>query len=373
MNNPHKDQTAMILALDRLADPISDSEGLRLTLIDAHSGSDLPDLTANCLLEYTRSQAGRSASSTVFTGQISEKLSVLKRWRLGASLAIRSCRAVKRSDTAVVFVSSPTSAILVLFPALLAGCFYHKRIIARVGGERLLRLTVWRRWFLKSILGRAGRVVTYTDREGMILARLGIKSSVLAPVFPAVTPRPLQPIQPHLIFSLQTWNEVEVAQVIGAHALVKQKYPRATLSVAAPARLHGRIRALAQGERTPIGHAVTLVTPDRRSGLFALGDVCICSYGDSGAPIDLLLSWQYGIPAIAPEFSSAAASIRDGENGLLFKALHRSALADRILEIVENPRLVAELSRSGIAEAGRFTWEAVEPQWRRLLAMQDTA
>lgn len=359
MNNAPIGHTAITLTTDRSTDLVTAVIPLRLAVLDTRSAGDLPDQTAEYLLAYAQSDTGRKALQVIFTG------------RFLTSSLVRFFGVIRRTDAVVVFVSSLVSAVVVLCPTLILGRFYNKQIIAHVSGEQLMQSARWFRWLLKPLLGRVDHLITSTDREGMTLARLGLKSSVLGPVLPDVASRSIQAVQPHLILTVRGYNEVEMAQVIGAHALVKQKYPRATLSIAAPKRFHRRIRALAQSERIPASHAVAIVPDNRQNELLELGDVCICSHSDSGAPVDLLLGWRYGLPAIASEFSAAAGLIRDRENGLLFAALHRSSLADRILELIEDPRLVARLSAHGIAEAERYSWPAAEPQWRRLLALPE--
>ncbi|MBI5266187.1 MAG: glycosyltransferase family 4 protein [candidate division Zixibacteria bacterium] len=359
MNNPLTGHTAATLTAALPSNAAAVDASRRLTLMDARSNSDVPDLTAECLSRHAQSDAGRKSLEVVFTG------------RFSISSLFGFFGAIRRSDTAVIFLSNLISALVILFPALVFGRFYHKRIIAHVGGQCLMQSTSWHRRLLKPLLARVDHLATSTDRSAMALARLGLKATVVGPVLPEVAARSIQAVQPHLILTVRDYNEVEMAQVIGAHALVKQKYPRAILSIVAPKKFHRRIRTLAQSERHSAAHAVALVPEDRQSELLEQGDVCICSHSDSGAPVDLLLCWRYGLPAIASDFSAAAELIRDHENGLVFTALHPSSLADRIIELIEDPRLAARLSANGIAEAKRYSWTAVEPHWRRLLALPD--
>lgn len=322
----------------------------------AASPADLDQYRALCI-----SKSDRSAKHPRIVNELWPYPSMVARFWLHAD----------RCNAVLAIVPDRTMALLSLVPILIASKFYHVRTIVRVGGGARAGKSPWYRLCMRWILKTVDQVVTCSDREAMILTRLGIDTAVISPILPDRPHRTAQPIQPHLVHLMTTWSESEITHILGALGIVKQKYPRAALSIAAPRKLHGRVRDLARIESKSAEHAITLATEEHLDELLAAGDLCICAFADSDFPIDLRLAWQRGVPVLAPEFGNAAALIRDHENGILFSALNRSSLADRIIEIVESSALADRMSNAGLAEAERYAWEAVWPQWRRILGVPD--
>lgn len=367
-HRPFHDHATVAIPPAQLSAALPSNNALtRLAILDVRSESHFIDTTADRLVAYPRVSEGRATLKTVFSGRIDRRSSLIMKWFRSLSLVARLWMESGRLDVAVIFVADLTSVLLVLFPSLVAGGVYQVRVIAHVSGELLTCPTAWRRALLKAVLHRATKVISESDREAMILARWGLVSDVIPPALPIAGPRSAEPIQPSIVYHVQSREEIEVARVIGAFVIVKQKYPRAELSIAVPTRLYRNISTIIDGESRSAAHAVSLVDENRWDELLSRGDICICSGCDLPASTDLLRAWQYGIPVLAPRFSDAATRIRDRESGLVFSTIHRSSLADRIFEVIENPAFSSKLAANGVAESVRYTWDAVEPKWRSVL------
>ena len=66
-----------------------------------------------------------------------------------------------------------------------------------------------------------------------------------------------------------------------------------------------------------------------------------------------------GLPVVATDNRGHGTIIRDGENGFLVRIGESGKMAQRVLEIAENPRLRERLSH---ADVSRYSAEAVSRQ-----------
>ncbi|MDQ4077286.1 MAG: glycosyltransferase [Chloroflexota bacterium] len=69
-----------------------------------------------------------------------------------------------------------------------------------------------------------------------------------------------------------------------------------------------------------------------------------------------------GTPVIASEVGGLTYTINDGENGFLISPKRPDLLADKVLQLLENPQLRRRMGRLGTERAIRFGWPAVADQ-----------
>ena len=70
-----------------------------------------------------------------------------------------------------------------------------------------------------------------------------------------------------------------------------------------------------------------------------------------------------GLPVLAAADSGQTGFIDDRCNGLIFRWNDPGALADRVIEMIETPELVSELSAMGRATADAHRWSKVSRRW----------
>ena len=58
--------------------------------------------------------------------------------------------------------------------------------------------------------------------------------------------------------------------------------------------------------------------------------------------------------------------VRDGVSALITAAGDHVAVADAIIELVENPELTGKLSRQGVGEARKYSWVRMRQDWVNL-------
>ena len=74
-----------------------------------------------------------------------------------------------------------------------------------------------------------------------------------------------------------------------------------------------------------------------------------------------------GLPVVAFDCPYGPAEIiTDGVDGFLIKNRDMHAFADKVCQLIENPRLRAEMGQRAIASSQRFSPEKIMPMWKQL-------
>mgnify|MGYP004498508895 CR=1 FL=1 len=104
------------------------------------------------------------------------------------------------------------------------------------------------------------------------------------------------------------------------------------------------------------------------SELMSRADVFANSSHYEGLPIAVLEALSSGLPIVATDVPGNGDLIRDGANGLLVPPSDPQALADRLMQVIEDDALYASLSAGAIGAASRFTIGACAEQHLELYA-----
>jgi glycosyltransferase involved in cell wall biosynthesis len=270
----------------------------------------------------------------------------------------------------VHLVLSPTQSIpRQAFVPILAACFYRRHMIvdwrhrfAELQFESADRLTL-------GLLRRAARVLVATDSMAASLRRRGVQARSLRPAIDhdRLSKRTLDCVQPHILASLAVEGDGFSSPVgwrclIQGFQLVKDKYPRAELTVLVDGLTSAQIATSRQ--QLPAGVALECASDDQIvTECFARAD-CFVNPAAIGNPVgSVVTALAIGLPVLSTNSGSIPEIISDGVNGLLFRSDQPSALADRVIQLVESPELVASLSIGAKKNAAAFAWPAASKSW----------
>jgi glycosyltransferase involved in cell wall biosynthesis len=106
---------------------------------------------------------------------------------------------------------------------------------------------------------------------------------------------------------------------------------------------------------------------DKRNLLAAMTLLALPSRTDSFG-IVLLEAWTYAKPVIVAQAGGLPAVVDDGENGRLVPFGDVKALADAIIEILENPETAQAWGKNGQQQTAKFTWDSVYEPFREKMA-----
>jgi hypothetical protein len=253
------------------------------------------------------------------------------------------------------------------FPVLVAAKINHRRVV----GLFEFSSNLWQQPFLSRIvydlLRGADGLVSPTEWQAAALHRIGLRATVIPPVQSAAVGAPFSSVQPHIGLWLSKESRTELGRILQSFHLVKQKYPRAELTIFAAGNLTEFIESAISESGMHLGAGVHHDIIDRPTQL-QQWDTAICLGADSAFPADLLAAWRVGAPVLVPAYSLVSSMVRDRYNGLIYSSYGAGSLADTIVELIENPSLVQQLSTQGLKESDAFDWPALRQRWWSVLA-----
>jgi glycosyltransferase involved in cell wall biosynthesis len=109
--------------------------------------------------------------------------------------------------------------------------------------------------------------------------------------------------------------------------------------------------------------------PRAQEALSRIGLLVLCSDAE-GLPLTVIEGMAAGVPVVGTDVAGIRDVVRDGETGLLVPARSPERLSEAIRRVVEDRGLRGRLVSGAMEDVrGRFTWDAVVPQYRKLLGI----
>lgn len=84
-------------------------------------------------------------------------------------------------------------------------------------------------------------------------------------------------------------------------------------------------------------------------------------------PLSVLEAMKTGLIVVSVDVGGVPEIIEDGKNGFLVQTGDDHAMAEKILSVLKNPSIAAEISRAAVKTADGFSWTAVRGAWLELL------
>ncbi|QLY27715.1 glycosyltransferase family 4 protein [Nocardia huaxiensis] len=178
---------------------------------------------------------------------------------------------------------------------------------------------------------------------------------------------PSGPTEQRLLFAGVLTERKNLEGLLHAFSLAVQQVPKARLIVAGPQPNAGYARAI-RARATELGldehvEFVGLVDNDRLREEIALARAVVMFSHEETSPTILAQAMAAGKPVLSSRVGGIPEMITDGENGYLVEPQDAGALAQRMVTVLENPELAAELGARGHAMAReKFEPDAVARQ-----------
>jgi glycosyltransferase involved in cell wall biosynthesis len=302
-------------------------------------------------------------------------LARLRRWpyvRTGLNEAIYAGTLARLARVDVVHVFSAAYWSFLLGPALAiaAGRALGKRVILNYhSGEADDHLRHWgvrvHPW-----LRAAHEIVVPSEYLREVFARHGYRTRVVANVVDLRRFRYRERIQlaPRLLSTrnLEAYYRVDVT--LEAFALVRERYPDATLTIAGTGSLEPALRRRAQELGMRGIRFAGRVEPEHLPRLCDTADIFVNASVVDNQPVSVLEAFAAGLPVVSTPTGDLANLVRDRETGLVVPTLDPDAAAKAVLALLERPDLAREIARRGREEVGRFTWPRVRDSWADVYA-----
>jgi glycosyltransferase involved in cell wall biosynthesis len=284
---------------------------------------------------------------------------------LNQALYLPSLAALRRADTVHVFSASYWSFLLAPLPAMLAGKLFGKRVILNYhSGEAEDHLARWG-LLVHPWLKLADEIVVPSVYLQRVFARHGYAARVIVNVVDTTRfrYRDRMPLRPRLLSTRNFEAHYRVEVVLRAFALLRQRCPDATLTVAGVGSEEGRLRRLA-AELAPEAIRFTgRVEPARMPALLDAADLFVNASVVDNQPLSILEAMAAGLPVVSTATGDIAAMVRDGETGLTVPRDDPAAMAEAVAALLDDPDRALRLARRAHEEVERHTWARVSEEW----------
>ncbi len=270
-----------------------------------------------------------------------------------------------------VMANSGWSWHLFAAPAIWIARLRGKPVVVNYrGGEADGFLGRARRWVAPS-LERADAVIVPSGFLEVVFGKHGFTTQVVPNIVNlerfASDREPPTGAGPRLLVARNLEPIYDNATALHTLALVRERYPDATLVIAGSGPLRAGLEQLAAD--LGIAQAVTFtgrVDNAAMAALYRNADVMLNPSLVDNMPNSVLESLACGVPVVSTNVGGVPYLVDDGRTALLVPPQTPRAMADAVLRLAAEPALAASLREAGLRQVQQYTWASVRP---RLLAV----
>ncbi len=283
----------------------------------------------------------------------------------------------RRADVLHVFAATGPSFFMHPVPALLVAKSFGKKTILNFhdgrAGSYLARWPGFAAW-----VSRFNEVVTPSEYLVEVFAHHGVRARSIVNQIDVEKfafrkrPKPC-PVFLHNRALEPLYN---VACTLRAFALIQQRYPAASLTVAHDGPLRGELERLAQELGLRNVRFLGFISGDDTLRVLQEADIYLTSPDIDNMPVSLLECFAAGLPVVATRAGGIPWMVEDGRTGLLVDCGDYEALARAAMRLIEEPDLCLRLTEAARAECSKYGWVTAGQAWLksyRELANRETA
>ena len=278
-----------------------------------------------------------------------------------------SMRRLVDCDVVHLFTASYWSFLLTAVPALLAARTLRKRSVVHYhSGEAEEHLGRWG-MLVHPWLRLADAVVVPSLYLREVFAVHGYHTRHIPNIIETdrFRFRPRMPLQPRFVSTRNLEPGYRVDVTIRAFALLRERYPDATLLVAGRGSEEDRLRALAS-EVGPQGiRFLGALDRSHMPQLLERGDILLNASVIDNQPVSILEAFAAGLLVVTTVPGDLRHMVRDGETGRIVPPANPKAMAQAAAALLEDPERAARIAARARREAGRHSWGAVRDAWMK--------
>lgn len=331
-------------------------------------------IQARALLDGLRGE-GYEASFIPINPAFPRRLRWLRRYPylrtlVNQTLYLPSLLRLRHADVAHVFSASYWSFLLAPVPAILAARALGKRIVLHYhSGEAEDHLARWGA-LVHPWLRLVDQLVVPSEYLKKVFAGHGYQAHVIPNLvdLSRFRYRDRMPLRPRLLSTRNLDPYYCVDNTLEAFALVKCRYPDATLDVAGYGREEGRLRRLAASLESDGIRFLGRIEPDALPGLCNEADIFVNSSVVDNQPVSILEAFAAGLPVVSTWTGDIRTMVHNGETGLLVPPGDPAATAKAITSLLEDPDQAVLIARRAREEAARYTWLRAREEWAAVYA-----
>ncbi|MBK7235687.1 MAG: glycosyltransferase family 4 protein [Sterolibacteriaceae bacterium] len=275
--------------------------------------------------------------------------------------------ALRYCDVVHVFSASYFSFVLAATPAIYFARYLRKPVILNYhSGEAEDHLARWPS--AVRTLRLADRIVVPSGYLVHVFERFGLQAQTVfnAIDLSAFEFRARANPRPAFLVNRNFEMHYNVACVLRAFALIQRKRPDALLTVAGDGPQRDYLQGLASELSLRNTRFVGRVQPQHMPEMYDEHDIWLNGSDVDNMPLSILEAYACGLAVVSTNPGGIPYIVEDDRTGRLVARGDAEAIADRALELIGDPAFFADLTRNGLAECAKYTWESVRSGWMTL-------
>ncbi len=225
---------------------------------------------------------------------------------------------------------------------------------------------------VKASLRQAAALIVPSGFLQQVFKPFGVQAGIVPNVVDLARYRPrdaarVQSGEPHLIVTRNLEAIYDNASALRALALVRQRHPRARLTVAGSgpelASLQQLARELGIAEAV---HFAGRLEREAMAGLYRDATLMLNPSLTDNTPNSVLEALASGVPVVSSDVGGVPHLVSHERTALLVPPRQPEALAAAVLRLLEDEGLRRRLSAAGLQEVQRYTWAQVAPLLARV-------
>jgi glycosyltransferase involved in cell wall biosynthesis len=277
---------------------------------------------------------------------------------------LRLLVAAARNDVIHVFTAAYYGFLLWCAPAVCIGRLYRKKVMLHYhDGQCEDHLRNWRT--ARPVLRMAHQIVAPTYFIVDVMKKFGFDAQCIFNVIAVDQFHYRQREQLRPVFMTNRILEplYNVGCILRGFALIQQRYPGATLTVAHDGCCRPELEQLARDLALRNVAFVGKVPHDRVGELYDDADIYMMTPNTDCMPGSVFECYASGLPIIATNAGGIPYILRHEETGLLIPVNDHAALAQAAFRLLDDPPLVESLTTAGRRECDRYLWVNIRQQW----------
>ena len=284
---------------------------------------------------------------------------------LNEALYLMRLSALRRADVVHVFSASYWSFLLAPAPAILvARCLGKRTVLNYRSGEADDHLARWG-VLVHPLLRVVDEIVVPSEYLRTIFTRHGYRARVIPNVvdLSRFRYRERGAPEPRLVSTRNLEPYYRVDNTLEAFALLRARYPEATLTLAGFGSGERQLRGLAASLGMGGIRFVGRVEPTAMPGVLDTADIFVNSSVVDNQPVSVLEAFASGLPVVSTGTGDIAAMVRDGETGLIVPPDDPTAIVKAVISLLDDPERAARIGRQAATEVEKYTWARVKALW----------
>ena len=275
---------------------------------------------------------------------------------------------VYKYDVIHVFSASYFSFVLAPTPAILIGKLYRRKVLLNYhSGEAEDHLRRWRRTAIPTIR-LVDSVVVPSEYLVRVFASFGLKATAIYNLIDTskFRFRERAPLRPVFLSNRNLESHYGVDRVLRAFAIVQEKLPEASLTIAGDGSQSRPLKTLAEELGLRHTRFIGQVAPFAIADVYDATDIFMNGSEIDNQPLSILEAFSCGLPVVTTDAGGIPDIVEDGRTGMVVARGDYAELANRAMTLLNDPALTKQIIEQARQECLKYSWEAVRDAWMKV-------